>query len=186
MLEIEVKIKVDKEKIKNDLINLGFIKESHIYEHDSYFNGDNCNLKNEDKALRIREHIDLKSKETIYQLNYKGPKIDSISMTRQEVEFTVPSFEQGEAFLNGIGYHVAGEVEKTRYYYKKDDITCCLDTVTSLGDFLEIEIIATEDKYDDSMTRINSLLNQLSLSMDDSINTSYLSMLSKNISNKVR
>jgi len=98
-------------------------------------------------------------------------------MTRKETEFTIPSFIEGESLLNGLGYFAAGRVEKERTHYAKDNITCCLDTVTNLGEFLEIEIIAGEEEYDLAICKINDLLNKLGLRMEDTIRHSYLSML---------
>lgn len=141
MLEVEVKLKVKKSDIEKQLTDLGFIKGNSVYELDTYFNGDNLDLKEADKALRIRERRDLDYDETKYILNFKGPKIDDVTMTRQETQFEVPSFADGEIVLNGLGFYEAGIVEKSRIHYKKDEITCCLDSVTGLGDFLEIEIM---------------------------------------------
>ena len=179
MLEIEVKIRVDLGEIENKLNGLGYEKGTRVYEKDTYFNSDSYDLKEADKALRIRIHKDMDSGETKYVLNFKGPKLDDITMTREETQFEVPTYEQVETVLNGLGFVAAGGVEKTRIHYNKNDITCCLDAVSDLGEFLEIEIMAEESEYDASIGKIEELLDSLGLKMEDTIRHSYLSMLTE-------
>lgn len=177
MLEVEVKLKVDLEKIENTIIDLGFEKGACVYEHDTYYNGHRLNLKEADKALRIREYKNMDLSQVRYVMNYKGPKVDDITMTREEVEFEILSFKAGDVMLSGLGFYSAGSVEKTRIYYTKDDITCCLDTVTGLGDYLEVEIMAEKSDYDEAISRIAMLLKSLGLSIDDTVRQSYLCLL---------
>lgn len=179
MLEVEVKIKAPLKETIEKLENLGFVKGTTVYEKDVYYNGTNKDLRAEDKALRIREYRDFSTEKAKFVMNFKGPKIDSLSMTREETEFEIPSFAAGEALFNGLGFFPAGTVEKTRTYYNKNDIECCLDTVTGLGEFLEIEIMAEESDYDSAMNCIKELITSLGLSMNDSIRTSYLCMLTQ-------
>lgn len=177
MLEVEVKVKTELDKVEIILQNLDFAKGTTVYEKDAYFNSKQLNLKEADKALRIREHRDIDSEVTTFVLNYKGPKLDDSTMTREETEFEVPTFEDGEKVLNGLGFFVAGNVEKTRIHYKKDNVTCCLDSVINLGEFLEIEIMADESEYDAAISKIKELLDKLGLDMSHTIRESYLSML---------
>ena len=112
-------------------------------------------------------------------MNYKGPKLDNITMTREETEFVIPDYETGERLFNGLGFYAAGIVEKTRIHYTRGKTTCCLDKVTGLGEFLEIEIMAENKDYDDAIREIEALLQILGLKMSDSIRNSYLSMVMK-------
>ena len=177
MLEVEVKVKVDIKATEEKLLGLGFKKGTTVYEKDTYYNSALNDLKSSDKALRIREHKDLYTGKVKFVLNFKGPKLDDITMTREETQFEVPSFEAGNLVLNGLSYFAAGGVEKTRIHYKSGDITCCLDSVTGLGDFLEIEIMSTESAYNLAVEKIEALLNKLGLKLADTLRDSYLSML---------
>lgn len=174
MLEVEVKVKIDNQNIEAKLIELGFKRGVKAIESDTYFNGNCKDLKAEDKALRIRETRAGDISEIT--LNYKGPKVDDKTMTREEIEFNVP-LEDGFKLLAGLGYKPAGEVIKERQTFILDECTCCLDNVKDLGEFLEIEIIAKEEDYDKSVKKINELLELLGLSMEDTIRESYLCML---------
>lgn len=176
-LEIEVKVKIPHQKVIGCLKALGFSQTTTVYEKDTYFNSSSYDLKVADKALRIREHRNLDTDKSEYTLNFKGPKLDDTTMTREETEFEIPSYAHGERLFNGLGFFAAGGVEKTRMQYTKGEITCCLDNVTGLGEFLEIEIVAPESRYDASIEKINALLQELGLSMDDTIRHSYLSMI---------
>lgn len=179
MIEAEVKVKANIEDIRILLENKGYIKVRSVYEKDTYFNSDYVDLKENDKALRIREYRHLDSRITRYILNYKGPKLDDITMSREETEFEIPSFIHGNVLLIGLGYHEAGHVDKTRTVYKKNDISCCLDQVTGLGEFLEIEILTDKSGYSLAINRIEEVLKELGLSIQDSIKESYLCMLQK-------
>ena len=72
------------------------------------------------------------------------------------------------------------EVVKDRLMLQKDSMTACLDSVHSLGDFLELEIlVAGEEERPDALYRIEKLLNYLGYQVSDTVRTSYLSMLQK-------
>lgn len=179
MLEVEVKIKVCLKDVMTKLSELGFVKGSVEYEKDVYFNSDNYDLKAADKALRIRQHRNKLTGKQNFVMNFKGPKVDETTMTREETEFDIPDFEHGEKLFNGLGFYAAGVVEKNRIHYSKGKITCCLDTVTGLGEFLEIEILAEDKDYDKAVEIIKDLLSKLGLNMEDTIRHSYLSMLNE-------
>lgn len=180
MLEVEVKIKVNIAEIEDKLISAGFVKASNVYEADTYFNSEHMDLKKADKALRIRTHKNLDSGVETFILNFKGPKLDDTTMTREETEFEIPSYEAGATLLGGLGFSPAGSVEKHRISYTRDNITCCLDSVTGLGEFLEVEIIAEDSAYDESIDKIKGVLDILGLDMGMSIQESYLCMLQNN------
>jgi len=179
MLEVEVKIKTDLVLTEKKLVELGFEKGSSEYERDIYYNSEYYDMKKADKAIRIREHKNLDSEDGNFVMNYKGPKLDESTMTREETEFEIPDFMPGDSLLKGLGYVPAGCVEKTRIHYLKGDVTCCLDKVTNLGEFLEVEILSPEDKYDEAVGEIRIILEMLDLKMEDTIRHSYLSMLMK-------
>ena len=179
MLEVEVKVKTEIAGAEEKLKELGYCVGTKVYERDTYYNGKCMDLKAADKALRIREHRDLSSGQVRYVLNFKGPRVDDATMTRAETQFDVPSLKAGETVLNGLGFYPAGNVEKTRLHYRREDMTCCLDNVTGLGEFLEIEIMAEEENYDEAVGRIEKLLKKLGLCLSDTIRESYLTMLEK-------
>ena len=59
-------------------------------------------------------------------------------------------------------------------------ITACVDAVTNLGDYLELEIIVDEEeKREAALDQLEQILHTLGYSMQDTTRTSYLSMFLK-------
>ncbi len=178
MIEVEVKIKAAHSDLFDKLEKLGFARTTTEYEKDIYYNGIKTDLKSEDKALRIREYSCGDMTESKFILNFKGNRLDESTMTRPETEFEIPGFDEGDTLLRGIGFIPKGMVEKTRIIIIKDEVTVCLDEVTGLGEFVEIEIMESDEAgYNTAMEKIQELMKKLGLDMSESIRTSYLSML---------
>lgn len=56
MIEVEVKIPIENiEKIKQKLLETGFIYQKTVVETDTYFISDHYDMRKKDKALRIRK-----------------------------------------------------------------------------------------------------------------------------------
>ena len=180
MIEVECKLKIDsKDHIESMLKDLGFIYVKTVYENDTYFDNAEGYVRSHDSALRIRVTKESDVNNTIVEINFKGAKYDNRTMTRPEFETTVADPVIIEKILNSIGYFgVDPKVNKSRVVYSLDDITACLDTVDGLGDYLELEILVeNEAEKDNALNRINSILNKIGYSIDDSTTTSYLSAL---------
>ena len=104
--------------------------------------------------------------------------MDNISMTRQELETTVGDAKICRKILEHIGFRPVPPVEKLRQYFRRENITACVDTVTNLGDYLELEIIVeTEEKKEAALDKVKEILQTIGYSMQDTTRTSYLSML---------
>ena len=180
MIECEVKLKIDNKKVvESKLLSLGFIESDSLTETDTYF--DNCNgdIRLNDRALRVRETVDLSTKETYCQINFKDKKLDNKSMSRHEYETEVANGSEITKILECLGYSpVSPKVIKNRKSLKSDLINACIDSVDGLGDYLELEaIVATEFEKEDALNKISAILEILGYSMADTIRTSYLSML---------
>lgn len=185
MIEVEVKIRIDSiPEIITSLENQGFVFVSKIKETDVYFNGVDRDLRVSDEALRIRKTDFISDNESSkYVLTYKGPKLDTISMSRKEIEVEVNDFYNTKAIIEALKYKAVLPVVKTRTLYKKSVITASIDEVVGLGNFLELEIIvADESLRENALNEISIVLNSLGYSINDVINISYLSMLEKGIS----
>ena len=177
--EIEIKLPIsDRENVRAKLLDRGFEKEASIRECDMYYNSEYHDVKKRGEALRIRKSTDLLSGRSQAQINFKGKKIDQVSMSRQEYETVVENPEYMEKILTALGFSPVAGVQKTRDYLKRDEMTACLDQVDGLGDFLELEVIAAdESSREEYLDRMEQLLTELGLSLKDTVTTSYLSML---------
>ncbi len=137
MLEVEIKARVENpDEIRRKILELGFKFKERIIEKDFYYNHPCRNFKETDEALRIR------IKNNKYFLTYKGKKIDNISKTREELTSVVD--ENIVQILERLGFEFVAEIEKVREIYEKDYVKICLDKVSNLGFFVEIE----SEKYD--------------------------------------
>ena len=88
MIEVEVKAKIENfEDMKKKLENLGAIKSKKEFQEDIYFNSPIVDFAKSDEALRIRTTKE--NNNTNIFITYKGPKIDSESKTREEIEIGI-------------------------------------------------------------------------------------------------
>ena len=77
-------------------------------------------------------------------------------------------------------------VEKVRHYFHRGRLTACVDQVTGLGDFLELEILTeSEEGRSAALTEIEEVLRQIGHSMEDTTRISYLSQLCSKLESEI-
>ncbi|WP_456471499.1 class IV adenylate cyclase [Methanocaldococcus sp.] len=168
-MEIEVKAKIDnKDEIINKLKSLGFTFLRREVQEDIYFNGIDRDFKETDEALRVRDS------NNTYFLTYKGPKLDNISKSREEIEVKIEDKDKMVKILEKLGFKRSLTVRKVREVYKFRDILACIDEVEGLGLFLELE---KEGNLED-VEKLLNILKKLNLN-NKIIRESYLEMLMK-------
>lgn len=186
MIEVEVKLPLRRQekteetgRIAEVLCSMGFRKAARFRQRDTYFDNAAREIRGGGKALRIRETEDLMKGIVTAELNFKGPRMDQVSMTRQELETEVGQAETGRRILAALGFSpVLPEVVKERTEYRREEITAALDRVEGLGDFLELEILADEETENGKvLQKLEELLGELGYQMGDTVTRSYLSML---------
>lgn len=150
-----------------------------LQETDVYFNGNDRDFRKSDEALRLRSVVDTacgQPLETV--LTYKGPKQDKISNTRLEYETTVGSGSTARQLLAALGYREVFTVDKLRREYTLQGMKLCLDTVTGLGDFLELELLVPDQgKKEPAVAELLQRLEQLGIPQENLIRKSYLELL---------
>ena len=172
--EVEVKIKAyNLEILEELLIEKGAIIIDIINQRDHYFNHPSRDFQETDEAVRIREEGDL-----VY-LTYKGPKIDKKSKSRIEEQVEVKNFEVTKNILTQLGFKKVLTVIKDRRSYQMRGFTICMDTVDSLGTFVEIE---KEIENLDDMVKTRDEIYQLAKDImlkphENGIRKSYLELL---------
>lgn len=166
---------------------------THIVQQvDTYYDAPHRNFAETDEALRIREETDgskteggetsgerAKGEETT-QLTYKGPLVDDASKTREESETVVDSRETMDSILRSLGFSPAAVVEKEREQYALGEYTVTLDTVSHLGEFVEIERVSDDTEIETAREGAFSILRALGLDPNEQIRTSYLGLLTGN------
>jgi len=182
MIEVECKLKIESpDQIEQKLIKLGFVFDSQIHECDTYYDNSDGYIRNHDSALRLRT-ISLPSGDTSTEINLKGPKYDNTTVTRPEFETKVMDCDTMSNILISLGYNpVAPVVKKCRKTFTQKSMTACLDFVEGLGDYLELEIMVTNESDKEAALReIEDTLINLGYRFSDTTTMSYLSALQKN------
>jgi adenylate cyclase class 2 len=167
-MEVEIKFKLtnDVERRVEEIAKP--VRE--VFQEDLYFNSPVVDFKKSDEALRIRRSHDVR-------ITYKGPKIDSDTKTREEIEIVVDDYEKAVKILEKLGFKPIAFVKKHRRIYEIEDIKICIDKVEGLGKFLEIEIEC--DNVEIGKEKLFKIAKALGLKTDESIRESYLELLLK-------
>ncbi|WP_407382113.1 class IV adenylate cyclase [Methanobrevibacter sp.] len=178
MIEVEVKAKIENfQDMEKKLENIGALKSKKEFQEDIYFNSPIVDFANTDEALRIRTTRENES-ENIF-ITYKGPKIDSKSKTREEIEIAIEDSEKCSGIFQHLGFSMVRAVRKNRQYYKYENFEISLDDVEGLDPYMEIEIALDDGAdYSDAQDKIFELFSKLGV--DDGFErTSYLELLEK-------
>ncbi len=178
MLEVELKFPTaDLGALERRLQEMDARCKATLREEDHYHNAPDRDFAKTDEAFRLRR---IGSANFV---TYKGPKRDTQTKTRSEIE--VPLAEGDEAaagflqVLKHLGYRPTAVVRKHRRIYelKREPYTCevCLDEVDDVGSFVELEIIAPEAELAQARDVLLKLAAELGLSGSE--RRSYLEML---------
>lgn len=170
IIEVEVKARVhDLKALEALLVNMGFEVQGTEEHRDLYLQHPVRDFGQTDEALRIRwrDHDVL--------LTYKGPKLDDVTKSREEMEIGVAG--DPSEMLERVGFRPIGEVRKRRTVlrYEKDGIRACLDRVDLLGDFVELEMASSESGFEGARSYLLALAKRLGL--EDLERRSYLELL---------
>lgn len=183
MIEVEVKSKISSfEVIKNKLKNINAIKIRKEHQKDLYFNSPLKDFAKTDEALRIRNVSIENEKKSL--ITYKGPKLDSKSKTREEIELKIEDDIKLSKILEHLGFKKVREVIKNREIYELEEFIISLDDVEGLDPYMEIEI-ALEEKTDfkHSLDKIFDIFKKIGIT-DGFETKSYLELLEKKDNSK--
>lgn len=140
-IEIEAKAHAKNLKdVEEKIISMGAKLEWLGKQRDIYYNHPKRDFAETDEALRVRE-VD---KKTI--LTYKGPKIDNLTKTREEIKVEVGDMTSIKELLGELGFKEKKVVKKLRKKYLLGKFKVCLDKVEGLGEFVEVEAISQPEK----------------------------------------
>ncbi|RAP52363.1 MAG: hypothetical protein BZ137_08760 [Methanosphaera sp. rholeuAM130] len=145
MIEIEIKAKI---KDKNDALtkikSLGAAYSHSEEQEDIYFNAPDKDYRETDEALRIRL---IPTQDGIKKiLTYKGPKIDSKSKTRKEIEVEIDDLDKMTDILIALGFKPSAIVSKVRRIFYYNEYTITLDKLEKIGYFMEIECVSDDEE----------------------------------------
>ena len=172
MLEVEFKARAQGlAALRVRAEQLGFRPGRTLHEADTYYNNPGLrDFRKTDEALRLRRTGDT------CLLTYKGPKLDELSSSRREIEFSVGDGELAAQLLEALDFQPVFTVEKQRQELTRSGITLCLDTVAGLGEFLEAETLVREDR-EEAEKELLTVLHQLGVDREQFTRKSYLELL---------
>ena len=166
MLEVEVKYRLPNPAAVEARLRAGQAKQVADHtEADHYMNAPDRDFARTDEALRLRRIGEQNF------VTYKGPRHDSTSKTRTEIEVPCPPGDAAaESFLKlfrALGYRPTAVVRKRRriYEWSRDGFTvhACLDDVDGVGRFVELEIVADDAQYEAAKATVLQVAAELDL-----------------------
>lgn len=176
--EVEQKFHVDADgAIDGALARIGARFGDPVVQSDTYLTHPARDFARTDEALRLRRQGDAT------RITYKGPKVDTTTKTRLEVELPLPEGDdyaaRFEGLLDLLGFGVVAQVRKHRrtalVEWEGATIEISLDDVDRLGRFVELETQADEAGLTDARGRVASLAAALGLTRNE--RSSYLELL---------
>ena len=178
MLEVEVKYAgADFAALERQLRHWGASEAEPRTDADHYFNAPDRDFAATDEALRLRRIGERNF------LTYKGPKRDTQTKTRTEVEVSLaPGDTAADDFarlLIHLGYRPVAVVRKARrlFHLRRGGfaLEVTLDDVEGVGRFAELEIQAPEERLDAARQVLLQTAAELGLSAGE--RRSYLELL---------
>ncbi len=176
--EVEVKFPLENAaKLIARLEELAVSWTESVQETDIYFQHPCRNFAATDEALRIRRT------DSRAYLTYKGPKIDSSTKTRTELEVELDVrpeiLKKWQAILEQLGFRPVAEVRKNRQrgilVWGGWTVQVSVDRVEGLGSFLELEVVVPQEKLDIARESVLTLCQALGLGLSE--RRSYLELL---------
>jgi len=158
--EVEVKARVEDRELARKIEAIGgrFVRE--VAQEDLYFRHPCRDLRERDEALRLRREG------KNYTLTFKGRRVGKGAKMRAELEVRVGDFDEAVALLERLGFEKAFVIKKRRREFALDEAIIALDSVEGLGEFVEIEMMATAEEGKGELQRMESFKKKL-FSMSD-------------------
>ncbi|HET6576578.1 MAG TPA: class IV adenylate cyclase [Fimbriiglobus sp.] len=178
MLEVEVKYQTsDWGRVRAALAAWGAVADPPREDTDHYFNAPDRDFAKTDEAVRLR-----RIGATNF-ITYKGPKRESATKTRTEVELRLADGAEAAAtavrLLTGLGYKPVAVVAKARQVYRVNrggfELEVCLDDVGAVGLFVELEIQAEDDRFEAAKAVVLEAAAEMGLTNQE--RRSYLQLL---------
>jgi adenylate cyclase class 2 len=179
LIEVEVKAKIiDLNEVKEKLKKIKAEKIREEYQEDIYFDRKDIKFAENDKALRIRKILINGNVNSV--VTYKGPKIDDLSKTREEIELDIGDSTKLRKIFENLGFYKGACVFKKREIYEIDDYIISLDNVENLGDYMEIELdLEDGSDFQPALKEIFDIFNKLGVN-DGFERNSYLELIELN------
>lgn len=182
MYEVELKFPArDLAALEQKLVGLAARFGDPIDQIDRYFAHPTRDFAKTDEALRLRRvGADV-------AITWKGPRIDSSTKTRREIELPLAvvgpagsrTLQDWTELLESLGFRQVMEVAKrrrpARVPWHGSEVDVALDRVEGLGEFVELEVQARQGELPQARGVIESLATELGCGEQE--RRSYLELL---------
>jgi len=187
--EVELKFSVaDPRALEQRLGSLGAKWHAPIDQIDRYFNHPCRDFAHTDEALRLRHDGDGVA------ITWKGPRIDAATKTRREIELPLAmglrkegnvahpparTIAEWTELLEALGFRPVATVAKrrqpARVHWQGMEVDVARDSVAGLGEYLELELQASEADVPLARACLESLAKELGCGVCE--RRSYLELL---------
>lgn len=182
MYEVEMKFPVaDPSALERKLIGLVARFGEPVEQVDRYFAHPARDFGKTDEALRLRRVG------RGVAVTWKGPRIDAATKTRREIELPLTAVgpdagstvNEWTDLLEALGFRQVMEVSKrrrpARVPWRGSDVDVAIDSVAGLGEFVELELQASQGEVPQARGVLESLAAELGCT--DQERRSYLELL---------
>ena len=172
MREIELKFRVDNlNKILVFLERNGCVVSPVNRQHDRIYVKDLDDVESSAGSVWLR----VRKTDEVTELNYKRQNADGAES--EEIEFEVSSYEKANAFLKALGFEEWVQVNKERRYSKYKNCNICMDKVEGLGEFVEVEMLVSEQDDVDYKERLFEVAKEIGVETGNIVNSHYDTMI---------
>ncbi len=146
-IEIEIQVKVEKSEPLLEFLDKNGIFQSEKHQVDEYFSPVNGDFLS---ARPVKEWLRLRDANGKYSINYKNWQFDKNGKSYycDEFETGIENIDKIKKIFSALNFRSIVVVDKLRKIWIYQDYEVALDSVESLGDFVEIEYIGKAEKVD--------------------------------------
>lgn len=146
-IEIEIQVKVENNKPLLEFLqkNAEFKAEKH--QEDEYFSPTHRDFL---EVRPVKEWLRLRNADSKYSINYKNWHFDDRGKSHycDEYESKIEDLDKVKKILQVLNFKSLVIVDKVRKIFIYKDYEIVIDSIKSLGDFIEIEYIGQEDRVE--------------------------------------
>ena len=166
MLEVEMKFRCDDwPAIEAKLLAWNAEAVPARIETDHYFNAPDRDFARTDEAVRLRRTGPNNT------LTYKGPRIDTQTKARPEIELPLAegdgAADDAVRFITSLGFKPVAEISKVRHVFRfvrnGFALEVCLDDAGPVGRYVELEIMADEADFESAKATVLQTAAELGL-----------------------
>lgn len=168
MREVEVKAKlVDKDNVLAKLHELGVVLGTEIHQIDRIYvpKGKLVPVDHYVNVLRIREQNGK------YWFTLKYSVTNRLDKVEREMEIAQP--EVLEQIIQDLGFYEIARVEKRRRKGRLRDLEICVDDVTDLGAFVEVEKLVEDPDMEEVLSELIKCLESLGVKEEHRVHLGY-------------